>query len=261
MPRTSVDGWELAFDDEGSGNAVLLLHGLLMDRSMWDDQVRALRDRFRVIIVDAPGHGESPARPIGFTFEDEAAVLVTLASSLGVERAVWGGHSMGGMKAMQIALTHPERVRALILIDAQPYPEPQETLPQYEALLQVAKEQGISEDLGEVVAQILFHGSIPAEERRRWIKRWMDIGVAVEGEARAVFDRGDISGRMGEITAPTLVVHGAEDTPIPVEVARRYAPTIPGATLVEIPDCGHTSPCEKAGEVTRAILDFLARLG
>src|SRR2546425_2168443 len=100
----TIGGWEFAYEDAGSGPAVFLLHGLLMDASMWDAQVQALSDRYRVIRVEAPGHGRTPPRPVGYTFEDEAQALGNLARSLGMERAVWGGHSMGGMKCLRLAL-------------------------------------------------------------------------------------------------------------------------------------------------------------
>ncbi|MBI4727891.1 MAG: alpha/beta hydrolase [Acidobacteria bacterium] len=263
MAKISVDGWEFAYDSVGSGEPIFLLHGLLMDRTMFAHQVAALRERYRVICVDAPGHGESPARPVGFTAEHEAEALVKLAAAIGAGgRAVWGGHSMGGMKAMRVALAHPGSVRALLLIDTQPYPEHPDAVAQYDAMLAAAKDQGPSEDLANLLALIMFSGGFgETPEGKRWVRHLASLdGHAVEGSARTVFDRGDISERLGEITAPALLIHGTDDTPIPIEIARDYVTKLPNGELVEIEGAGHTTPCEKPAEVSRAIAGFLARL-
>lgn len=263
MKKATVDGWELAYEEAGSGEPVFLLHGLLADRSMWAEQIAALRDRYRCITVDAPGHGDSPGRPPGFTLEDEAEALVGLAGALGIPGpAIWIGHSMGAMKAMRIALAHPERVRALALIDTQPFPENPDAKAQYDAMIEVTKAQGPSEDLAQVTGQIMFGAPFLATpEGERWVKHYANLDAhAFEGSARSVFDRGDISERIGTITAPTLVVHGVDDTPIPVEIARDYVTRIPGARLVEIPGSGHHPPMEKPAETTAALTAFLAGL-
>lgn len=263
MATIAVDGWEFAYDSDGAGEPVFLLHGLLMDRTMFAEQVAALRERYRVITVDAPGHGESPARPVGFTAEDEAEALVKLADAIGAGgSAVWGGHSMGGMKAMRVALAHPERVRALLLIDTQPYPEHPDAVAQYDAMLAVTKEQGPSEDLANLIALIMFAGGFAeTPEGKRWVRHLATLdGHAVEGSARTVFDRRDISARLGELAVPALLVHGTDDTPIPIEIARDYVTKLPKGELVEIEGAGHTTPCEKPAEVSRAIAAFLDRL-
>lgn len=261
MPTITAGGWTFAYQEAGSGPPLFLLHGLLMDRTMWDEQVAALAGRYRVVTVDAPGQGSSPPRAAGFTLEDEAAALWTLAGEIGVDGpAVWGGHSMGGMKSMRIALDHP--VRALILIDTQPYPENPDARAQYDALFQVLAENGPNDDLAALTGMTMFGAAyVSSAEGQRWIKGWSTLHAPqIEGSWRSVMDRGDISARIGEISVPTLVVHGTDDTPIAVEVARDYVTKIPNATLVEIAGSGHTSPCEKPVEVTKAIEDFLARI-
>src|SRR5436309_2082180 len=116
MAVARVDGWEFAYSETGSGPPVILLHGLLMDHTMFDHQVDVLAGSYRVVTVDAPGHGESPGRPVGFTLAEEARALVRLADELGIERAVWGGHSMGAFKSICVAIDHPKSIRALIVI-------------------------------------------------------------------------------------------------------------------------------------------------
>lgn len=262
MSSVTVDGWEFAYEKLGSGSPIILLHGLLMDRSMWDRQVEALRGSHRVVVVDAPGHGESPTRRVGFTLEDEADALAKFADTISLGPSVWGGHSMGGFKSLRLALAHPDRVKALVLIDTGPRGENPDLLPQYEAMLQVAKEEGISDDLAGMIAQIMMGAaSLATDEGVRWTKHFASLdGDAIESSARAVFDRSDVRGRLGELRMPVLVVHGTDDVPISLEVARETASLIGDAELVEVPS-GHTSPVERPDDVSNAMKAFLERIG
>lgn len=263
MPIESVDGWELAYEEAGSGPVVFLLHGLLFDRSQFDHQAAALSSGYRVIRVDAPGHGESPARAVGYSFEDEVEALVGLGDALGAGGpVVWGGLSMGGMKAMRMALAHPDRVRALVLMECQPYPENPDLKAQYDALFDVLKESGPNEDIVAIALQVMFgsaaQGSALAEE---WKQRWLKMdAAAAEACWRSVMDRGDIGERLSEITAPALVIHGTDDVAISIDIAREYAPKIRGAELVEIEGAGHSSSMEEPEKVTAAVRSFLAKL-
>jgi len=258
MPSIRVDDWEFAYEDTGAGDPVILLHGLLMDRTMWEHQIEGLRDAYRIISVDAPGHGDSPGRAPGFSAWDEARALGRFADALGISSAVWVGHSMGGFKALRLALTEPERVRALVLVDSSPGPENPDLLAQYEAFLQVSKEDGVSADLASMLGMVMFGSEAngtPAFEH--WTKRWLSLEpAAMEGTARLAFDRDDVTHRCAEISMPVLVVHGVDAIPIPIEVGRQTA-TLAAATLIEVGGSGHTSPVEKPEEVTRGLRAFL----
>jgi pimeloyl-ACP methyl ester carboxylesterase len=262
MPAATVDGWEFSYAEAGSGPPVILLHGFLMDRSMWDRQIEALAGSYRVVTIDAPGHGESPGRPVGFTLPEEASVLAGLAAHLGIDRAIWGGHSMGAFKSLCLAIDRPEVVRGLILIDANAGTENPDMVPQYNAMVEVAKQDGISVDLATVAFTLLTTSAfVQTDEAQRWIKRItaMDANAA-DGTARAVFDRTSRMDEIGRITVPTLIVHGVEDFPNPIEIARAMRDAIQSSELVEIAGSGHTSPVEKPDEVARAIRAFCDRL-
>jgi 3-oxoadipate enol-lactonase len=258
MSRVSVQDWEFDYDDVGTGPPVVLMHGLLMDREMWDHQVESLRDDYRVVTIDAPGHGGSPARPPGFSVWDEAAALAGFADAIDLGPAVWGGQSMGGFKALRLALAEPSRVRGLILIDTSPGPENEIMKPQYEAFLTVALSDGVSEDLASVVGMVLFgEGFLATPPGEPWRKKLEGMDPhAVEGTCRLVFDRDDVTARLGEITAPSIVIHGVDDVAIPIDVGRRTAELLQ-TELVEVPAAGHASPAENPEVVTKAIRAFL----
>src|SRR5580704_4940145 len=119
MPSAAVNGITVDYADSGGGGPVVVLsHGFLMEQSMFDAQVAALAGEFRVITWDQRGHGGTPA-PGPFTYWDSARDVLALLDHLGVERAVLGGMSQGGFLSLRAALTAPDRVRALVLIDSQ----------------------------------------------------------------------------------------------------------------------------------------------
>ncbi|HVL90522.1 MAG TPA: alpha/beta fold hydrolase [Actinomycetota bacterium] len=254
-------GRGIAYRDEGDGPAVVLLHGLLMDGSLWDPQVEALRDSYRVVTIEAPGHGDSDPAVDGYTFDDGAEGVWALLDGIGVERAVVGGQSMGGWTALRCALSRPHATRGLILIDTSAGPEDPEKLAQYEAFLDVALTDGVSDDLAAILLMLLFSGAFaqtPAAEP--WRKKLISSDPGrFAALARAVFSREPVEQRLGEIAAPALVIHGIEDISIPMERAEQLSTAL-RAPLHRIEGAGHAASHEKPAQVTpilRAFLDGL----
>lgn len=254
------DAWTFEVRRHGAGPPVLLLHGLLTDSRVWAPLRAALVDRYTVLEVDAPGHGGSPPRAADFTLEAEVDALVAVLDAVGVTGPVaWVGHSMGGMKAMRAALAYPRRVAALGLISCQPYAEPARTAAPYLAMVETARTWGIDDGLAEAMGKLNFGKAFLATEAgQAWVRHFATLaGDDFAATAHAVFHRRDIADRMGEITAPALVLHGVQDIPIRIAVARSYAPTLPAARLVELDDCGHTPPCERPERTAALVGAFL----
>ncbi|MGH2794151.1 MAG: alpha/beta fold hydrolase [Actinomycetota bacterium] len=261
MPQGELNGWSYAYDDEGSGPAIVMLHGVLMNRTMWDRQIDAFRGTNRVIAIDAPGHGGSAGVEVGIDFWRWADMVCGVLDQLGVDQAIWCGQSMGGFTALRAALASADRVAGLILIDTQAHSEDEEKRAQYEALLTVAMEDGISEDLATVVQMILFSGIYAAKPGSElWRKKLMEVDVpAAHGMIRAVFDRDDVHDRLSEIDRPTVVIHGLEDVAIEPERAEEVARLLK-APYVPIAGAGHASPVEEPDAINAAVADYLARL-
>lgn len=261
MPQGDLNGWRYAYDDEGSGSPIVMLHGILMNRSMWDAQIEAFRGAHRMIAIDAPGHGGSAGVEVGIDFWGWADMVCGVLDQLGVEHAIWCGQSMGGFTTFRAALAHPDRVAGVILIDTQAHSEDADKKAQYEALLEVALQDGISEDLALMVQTLIFSQSYTAKPGSElWRKKLMEVDIpAAHGMLRAVFDRDDVHDRLGEITQPAVVIHGLEELAIEPERAEEVA-RILGAPYVPIAGAGHASPVEDPDAVNAAISDFLARL-
>ncbi|MFL5797469.1 MAG: alpha/beta fold hydrolase [Actinomycetota bacterium] len=261
MPDFERDGWRLAYDDQGTGPAVLFIHGLLMDRTMFDAQAEALANRYRVVLPDLRGHGESEHGGEPYDQWDLMEDDVALLDHLGIERAVWGGVSQGGFQSLRASLKHPDRVAGLVLIDTQAGPEDETRAPMYEASAQVAVESGWNEDLLGIAASILIGASASDAVRQHWIARWLaqDTSDALQ-VIQSVTRRDDITDRLPEIQAPAIVIHGTEDVAIDMDRARELADGLAGPTEFVTVDAGHSSTVEQQDAVTAAIEGFLERV-
>ena len=258
MPTANVNGQSIRFDDSGGdGPPIIFSHGFLMDRTMFADQVESLRDSYRCITWDERGFGETPATG-PFTYWDSAADCIGLLDHLGIDRAVVGGMSQGGFLSLRAALTAPERVRALILLDTQAGAEAPEKVELYKGMIDTWLAVGAVQELADVVANIIIADPV---ENPKWIAKWQAAPNEPMAEAGAcLFGRDDVTDRLGEITCPALVVHGTEDTAIEMELAEAMAAGLSGSGPVVKVGGAHAANLTNPGPVNAAILDFLAGL-
>jgi 3-oxoadipate enol-lactonase len=254
MARAEVDGVEVEFADSGgSGPAVVLSHGFLMDHTMFAAQVEALAPEFRVVTWDQRGFGGTRA-PGPFSYWDSANDLLGLLDHLGLEHAVVGGMSQGGFVSLRAALLAPARVDALVLIDTQAGCEDPALVPSYDLMLDTWRQQGPA-PVQEIVASII----IGPGEWPEYYESWAALEIEQLTLAyRCLMDRDDISDRLGEITCPALVVHGLDDAAIPLARAEELRAGLGGeATLVPVAGGSHASNVTHAEEVNEALLTFL----
>jgi len=260
MPYADVNGQRIAYDDTGGdGPAVVLAHGFLMDRSMFEHQIEALAPDYRVITWDERGFGETEWDGAPFTYWDLADDCIGLLDLLGLERPVIGGMSQGGFLSLRATLKRPERVRALLLLDTGAEVEEPAVIEGYRAMVDMWTTAGPVDDLANTVAGIIINDPI---ENPKWIAKWQASKHELLREpAECLFSREDISDRLAEITCPALVVHGSADMSISVETAERLAKGIPNATgPVLVDGAAHAANLTHPGPVNAAILEFLRSL-
>ncbi|HLF70009.1 MAG TPA: alpha/beta fold hydrolase [Actinomycetota bacterium] len=261
MPDIDINGWRIDYGDEGEGPPIVLIHGLLMDSTMFDPQVAALSDRYRVITPDLRNHGASESRAEPFTQWDLMEDSIALCDRLGVETAVFGGVSQGGFQSLRAALRHPDRVSGLILIETQAGSEDPGKAPIYESMAEVVAADGWNDFILDSVAALLFGASTSDDLKKHWIERWRKLEPThALATLKAVTRREDITDRLGEITAPAIVIHGEEDVAIEMERAQILADGLVNLIdFVKIPAAGHTSTVEQPAAVNEAIETFLAK--
>jgi pimeloyl-ACP methyl ester carboxylesterase len=258
MPDVSLPtGATVSYEDSGTGPAVVLSHGILMNGSMFEPQVAALRDAYRVITWAERGHG--PAEHEGtWTYWDSARDVLALLDHLGLESAVLGGMSQGGFLSLRAALLAPDRVRALVLIDTQAGPEDPDAGALYQGLGESWAAGGADTATLEFVAATILG---PADHGP-WINLWQQMPPHRAPQVvHTLLEREDIHDRLGEITCPALVVHGSDDVAIPIAKAEALVAGLPGAApLVVVQGGGHASNLSHPELVNAAIRTFLDAL-
>lgn len=259
MPVAQVNGQSINYADSGGdGPAIIWSHGFLMDHTMFDAQVEALSGDYRCIAWDERGFGHTPATA-PFTYWDGADDTVALLDHLGVDQAVFAGMSQGGFISLRAALAHPDRVRGLILIDTQAGTEAAENVEAYGGMLQHWLSDAPLGEIGDFVAGLILGDPDLAAT---WIPIWESRrGEMNEHPGDCLLGRDDITGRLGEITAPALVVHGDADAAIPLELGKVLADSIPSASIAVMPGGSHAANMTHPTETNEAIASFLAGLG
>ncbi len=260
MPFADVNGQTIHYvDSGGEGPAILLSHGFGMGWEMWSPQVGPLTDAgWRVVTYDERGWGQTLfTEP--FTYWDLAADAVALLDHLGVDSAVLAGMSQGGFLTLRVALTAPDRVRAMVLVDTEAGSLNAEEYAQFNGLFDAALAEGLAGPVGDMLQSVVFG---PGFDASLWRAKWNSKPVSAwAGAKECLFERDSILDRLGEITCPALVLHGDADAAIPLERGRATADGLGGpTTFVTVPGAGHSSNLENPDVVNAALLEFLAGL-
>jgi pimeloyl-ACP methyl ester carboxylesterase len=268
----ALDGMQVHYRDEGprdDPNPILLLHGTSASLHTWDGWVARLAPTRRVIRVDLPAFGLTGPNPSrDYRSQWYVGHLERVLDRLAVPRAIWVGNSFGGQIAWQAALMAPQRVSALILIDAAGYPFVPDSIP-------LGFRLALNPSMAPIVRNLLPRFVVADSVREtygdpsRVTDATIDLYYALalrEGNRQALIDRfaqgleahGEMSDRMAEIRVPTLILWGGRDRLIPPDNAARFHADIAGSELTIFPDLGHI-PHEEDPEATTATAQrFLA---
>lgn len=257
MATAQINGTSIFFEDSGgTGPAVILSHGFLMDHTMFDPQVDVLKKYHRVITWDERGFGATPATG-EFSYWDSANDVLGLMDHLGIDSAFVGGMSQGGFISLRVALTAPTRVRGLILIDTQAGTEDPDAVEGYGQMHEVWMAHGPG-PVQEVIAGLILGPG----EWSDWFAKWAALDPQQFSWAfHCLMNRDDITARLGEIECPALVIHGTADAAIPVTKAEALRAGLRGpSTLVTVHDAPHAANLTHPDSVNTAIKAFLADL-
>jgi len=261
MPIAAVNGQKIYYEDiGGAGPAVVFSHGLFMDHEMFAPQVEALKSKYRCISWDERGHAGTASETLEpFTYYDSADDLAALLAHLGVKRAVLAGMSQGGFLSLRCALTHPEIVRALILIDTQSGQEDPAALEGHMQLANAWAANGLSDEMAAVIEGIILGEGW--DGAAAWKAKWKTISsVNMLGCMSTLGSRDDVTGKLGQIKVPALVVHGDGDAAIGLDLGRALAKNLADAELVVVPGAGHAANLTHPAVVNPAIARFLDAL-
>ena len=253
---------EIYYEIAGAGQpTIILLHGGMLDRRMWDEQFELLAKTYRVLRYDASAHGESTLPPDVYW---DHADLRELMNTLEIERAVLVGLSLGGKTAISLALEDPERVEAVAAVSAGLSGfrfESDFYLDQRDVMIQAWK-AGEFDAVVESFQRCWTDGPYRAPEDfdpevREKVRMMARNGLEHAMEGRLI-DPPAID-RLGELELPMLMVVGELDMPGIHEIADMVVAANPNAELVTIPDVAHMVNMEKPAEFNQLLLEYLAR--
>jgi pimeloyl-ACP methyl ester carboxylesterase len=252
MPKIDRDGVKIYYEVHGDGPPLILTHGYLSTSAMWRGQIEALTRRYKLVLWDMRGHGQSdyPEDPAAYSEALTVGDIAALLDEVGARTAIVGGLSLGGYMSLAFYRAHPERASALLIIDTGP---------------------GFKKD----------------DAREAWNKRALDTAERLEREGLAVLQsatreratashrnatglaraaRGMLTQRdarvielLPDIKVPSLIVVGADDTPF-LAASDYMATKIPGAKKVVIPSAGHAVNIDQPQAFIDAVLPFLDSL-
>lgn len=227
----------------GSGTDVVLLHGWGMHSGVWKDVVESLLDHHRVTILDLPGHGYSRVAGSGHTLNEWCAAVMAVTPP----RAAWVGWSLGGLAAQQIAITAPERVSRLALVNSTPCfvqrPDWPHGVPP-PVLRRFAEE--LRQDYRSVLKRFIaleVHGSEHASTQLRQLKAMLfqhgEPDVTALEDGLAILETADLRADLPRIACPTLLLMGQRDQLTPAAAGEVMRNLLPDARLHIFPRAGH----------------------
>ncbi|MFN2197822.1 MAG: alpha/beta fold hydrolase [Anaerolineales bacterium] len=262
MPTIKVNDISLFYELHGQETAPLLVlnNGILMNTASWVYQKDALARRYRLLLYDCRGQGQSQHSAAAYSMEQHAADLAGLLDALELPAAHIAGISYGGEVAQAFALAYPARTQSLILADtvSEVGPELALCIQSWLAAARLADADLFFETTTPWNFSLEFIAANPelfAQSRRRY--RELDYPAVVR--LCEAFLQVDFTGRLSEIQAPTCILVGGEDKLKGLNYARILQRGIPHAELHILPGAGHASCWEKPEEFNTIVLGFLAK--
>jgi pimeloyl-ACP methyl ester carboxylesterase len=269
VPTSSSVGSLRVWEWAGPGPDALLLHGIGNYGRYWDMFADEIAGRMRLVAPDARGHGESAKPADGYGPSDFVVDAMTVMDAFSIARALVIGHSMGGFHATALALAHPDRARALVLVDVGPPVEGASSSRARRLSL------GRPDRFPDAAAALAYlHETSPGytdavyANRMRWVyAREGDTFVWRSSKAALakILDETRTSAaavwsRLREITCPVLVVRGTRSLSFSDATAHEMLVALPHARLVKL-DAGHNVALDQPAELADTVLRFGEEIG
>ncbi len=246
----------------GTGSPVVFLHGYPLNRSMWQEQISAIGDQHRVILVDLPGFGDAPPATADeiFTVSQIADEVVKSLHDCGIDQnAIFVGLSMGGYVAFEIWKRHRQWVKGLVLTNTKALADTPSAAEHRKKVAALALEQGTQAAVAPMFEKLLASSSQQSNLLTEWLQQTMASvhpnSIAMAMHAMAARD--DFTSQLSHIEVPTLVIAGRDDSIVPVDVMQAMAQGIPNATFHVVENSAHLTPIEQPGVFNQLLLDYV----
>jgi len=256
--KLHANGIDINYEIEGDGPVVTFSHSLACNLAMWDEQVRALRDRYRVLRYDTRGHGATSAPGGAYTLAQLADDLHGLLTGLGIGETHFVGLSMGGMIGQVFTLEHPRMIKSLALCDTTSrYPAGAASV--WEDRIRTVEAKGMAPIVEPTLGRwftAAFRAKRP-DLMERVGKMIADTPAKGYVGCCHALPKIDVTDKLGAVACPAIVIVGEEDPGTPVAMARDIQAALPSAELAILRSASHLSSLEQPEEFNRVLRSFL----
>ncbi len=252
MPKIDRDGVAIHYEVHGTGAPLLLTHGFSSTSAMWQGQINALARDHRLVLWDMRGHGQSdyPDDPKAYSEALTVGDMAAILDAVGAQRAIVGGLSLGGYMSLAFYRAHPERVRALLIIDTGPGFKKDDAREVWNKRAFDTADRFEREGLDMLKS---------ASRERSTVSHRNAKGLALAARGMLTQRDAKVMELLPDIKVPSLIVVGADDTPF-LAASDYMAAKIPGAQKVVIPSAGHAVNIDQPQAFVDAVVPFLKNL-
>ncbi|MVT52560.1 alpha/beta fold hydrolase [Bradyrhizobium yuanmingense] len=252
MPEINRDGVNIYYELHGNGPPLLLTHGYSSTSAMWHGQIDALAKDHTLILWDMRGHGQSDYPDDARAYSEDLTVgdMAAILDAVGAKRAIIGGLSLGGYMSLAFYRAHPERARALLIIDTGPGFRKDDAREAWNARALATADRLDREGL-EVLKAATRERATASHRNAR--------GLALAARGMLTQRDARVMELLPEIKVPSLIVVGADDTPF-LAASDYMVAKIPGAQKVVIPAAGHAVNIDQPQAFVDAVVPFLKNL-
>ncbi len=252
MPFHIVEGKRIFYQVEGQGSPLVLIHGSLGNRRLWNQQL-PLAEEFQLILIDLPGHGESEPLERLTTIENFTFIIAQILQEQTLDKPTIMGHSLGGAISLQLALDYPNLLGGLILVGTG---AKLGVLPTILEGLRTNYQEGIELAFGQLAFASSADPELVSQIKDECLLCPQPVGYA----DFFACNNFDVRARLHQISFPTLVIVGEEDRLTPLKWSKYLATNIPLAELVQIQSAGHMVMLEQPEKFNKCVRDFLCKI-
>jgi len=260
--RITINKLTVSYNDQGPDDApvIIFIHAFPLNKSMWDIQMDALKENYRVVAYDIRGHGNSDPGVDNFVIELFVNDLLRLMKKLGIEKSILCGLSLGGYIALNAVLKYPDRFDGLILNDTQCIADTLEIKEnRCMAIIRIMK-KGVEEYADEIIKNLFAPGSFTKKENAIAGVKEMIINTPKQSlcnTLHALAERKETCTQLPEINIPVLIMVGKEDKITPIAAAQQMHENIRDSKLKIIQHAGHISNLENPAAFNFQLVKFL----
>jgi len=263
MPKATIQDIQMAYTDEGSGPAVVFVHGYPFNRTLWTEQVSALAASHRVVVPDLRGFGETDVGSSASTMSQLARDVKLLMDHLRIEKAFIGGLSMGGYVTLAFYKEFRERVSGLLLANTRAEQDSESAKASRQEQAEKALTEGMAGIADSMLPKLLTPETV--SKKPELVKRIRDMMLKTDpkGAAAALLGmagRDDSTTELPKISVPVLIIAGQDDALIPMQHSERMHQAIPGSRLAVIDHAAHVVNMEQADAFNHELLQFVTQL-